>query len=48
MRQGLRRRVPAIAGPRDKALGEARTCYDHLAGRIAVAMADRTVQRGQI
>ena len=26
----------------------ARTCYDHLAGQIAVAMADRMVERGQI
>ena len=25
---------------------EARTCYDHLAGRLAVAMADRLVDRG--
>lgn len=43
-----RRRAPVIAGPREKALREARTCYDHLAGRIAVAMADRMAQRGQI
>lgn len=42
------RGVPAITGPRDKALREARTCYDHLAGRIAVAIADRMVQRGEI
>ncbi len=42
------RRPPAIAGPRDKALRRARTCYDHLAGWIAVAMADRMMERGQI
>lgn len=38
----------AIVGPRDKAMRLARTCYDHLAGQIAVAMADRMVERGQI
>jgi DNA-binding transcriptional ArsR family regulator len=43
-----RRRVPARTGPREQALREARTCYDHLAGRIAVAMADQMVERGQI
>jgi DNA-binding transcriptional ArsR family regulator len=45
---GLRRRPPASVGPRDQALRRARTCYDHLAGWVAVAMADRMVQRGQI
>ncbi|MBP0492599.1 ArsR/SmtB family transcription factor [Pararoseomonas indoligenes] len=35
-------------GPRDAALREARTCYDHLAGRLAVGMADAMVARGQI
>ncbi len=43
-----RRRRPAVTGPRDKALREARTCYDHLAGRIAVAMAERMAEQGQI
>ena len=33
-------------GPRDQAMRNARTCYDHLAGRIAVAMADSLVERG--
>ncbi len=42
------RKAPPIVGPRDKALRRARTCYDHLAGQIAVAMADRMVERGQI
>jgi DNA-binding transcriptional ArsR family regulator len=28
-------------GPRDEAMRAARTCYDHLAGRLAVTMADR-------
>ena len=38
----------AVVGPRDAALRRARTCYDHLAGEIAVAMADRMAARGQI
>ncbi len=45
--------VPAVAaprppGPRDAALREARTCYDHLAGRLAVAMTDALVARGAV
>jgi DNA-binding transcriptional ArsR family regulator len=43
-----RRRKPSVVGPRDKALRHARTCYDHLAGHLAVAMADRMVERGQV
>ncbi len=39
---------PVRVGPRDAALRQARTCYDHLAGRVAVAMADAMVARGQI
>ncbi len=35
-------------GPRDSALREARTCYDHLAGRLAVAMAESLVARGAV
>ncbi|WP_458097263.1 ArsR/SmtB family transcription factor [Roseomonas sp. WA12] len=35
-------------GPRDAAMREARTCYDHLAGRLAVGMADAMVARGQV
>jgi hypothetical protein len=41
------RRVVAT-GPRDAALRQARTCYDHLAGRLAVAMADAMRARGLI
>jgi DNA-binding transcriptional ArsR family regulator len=33
-------------GPRDVALREARTCYDHLAGRLGVALADAMVAGG--
>jgi DNA-binding transcriptional ArsR family regulator len=32
--------APRGSGPRDPAMREARSCYDHLAGRIAVEMAD--------
>lgn len=34
---------PVVTGPRDATLRFARTCYDHLAGRLAVAVADRLV-----
>lgn len=39
---------PVATGPRDAALRTARTCYDHLAGRLAVALADSMAARGQI
>ncbi|HXE50458.1 MAG TPA: helix-turn-helix transcriptional regulator [Ramlibacter sp.] len=35
-------------GPRDAAMRLARTCYDHLAGRIAVAMAERLIEGGAV
>ncbi|HEY1604350.1 MAG TPA: helix-turn-helix transcriptional regulator [Allosphingosinicella sp.] len=35
-------------GPRDKALRFARTCYNHLAGTVAVAMTDVMAERGQL
>ena len=38
-----RARLP-LTGPRDATLRFARTCYDHLAGRLAVALADRLVE----
>lgn len=34
--------------PRNQALRHARTCYDHLAGTLAVALADRMIARGHI
>jgi DNA-binding transcriptional ArsR family regulator len=38
---------PALSvGPRDTALRAARTCYDHLAGRLGVALADALVSGG--
>jgi DNA-binding transcriptional ArsR family regulator len=36
------------AGPRDEALRAARTCYDHLAGRLAVALAASLCERGHL
>ena len=39
-----RRATPRISAE----MREARTCYDHLAGRIAVALADTLVMRGDI
>ena len=44
IRAGRRVRV----GPRDTALRAARTCYDHLAGRLAVDMADALGGRGHV
>jgi len=35
-----------VTGPRDKALRTARTCYDHIAGRLGVALADALVAGG--
>ena len=42
-----RNKVPAT-GPRDKALRYARTCYDHLAGQLAVRITDRLIETGHI
>lgn len=39
-------RTRLTTGPRDLALRTARTCYDHLAGRLGVAMADALVEAG--
>ena len=41
-------RRPVVVGPRDVAMRAARTCYGHLAGRLAVAMADAMVEHGHI
>ncbi len=41
-------RRPVVVGSRDLAMRAARTCYDHLAGRLAVAMADAMVEQGHI
>jgi DNA-binding transcriptional ArsR family regulator len=39
-------RRPRIPGPRDLTLREGRTCYDHFAGRLGVAIADALVAVG--
>lgn len=39
---------PVRTGPRDRALAQARTCYDHLAGRLGVALADAMVAGGHV
>jgi len=35
-------------GPRDRAMRRARTCYDHLAGQVAVSMSDRMIEREHV
>jgi len=37
-----------VVGPRDAALRAARTCYDHLAGHLGVALADAMVRGGEV
>ena len=44
--KGTRRAI--VTGPRDMALRTARTCYDHLAGRLGVRRADARVARKRI
>jgi DNA-binding transcriptional ArsR family regulator len=41
-------RTRPVVGPRQAALRRARTCYDHLAGEVAVGIADRMQARGQL
>jgi DNA-binding transcriptional ArsR family regulator len=35
-------------GPRDEAMRLARTCYDHIAGRLAIALADALMGKGYV
>jgi DNA-binding transcriptional ArsR family regulator len=39
-------RTHLSVGPRDAAMRSARTCYDHLAGRLGVALADAMIAGG--
>jgi len=39
-------RSKVVVGPRNAAMRTARTCYDHLAGRLGVALADALVAGG--
>ncbi len=41
-------RAPVRTGPADAALRRARTCYDHLAGELGVAIADAMAQRDHV
>jgi DNA-binding transcriptional ArsR family regulator len=41
-------RKALTVGPRDAALRKARTCYDHFAGRLGVALADALTERGYV
>ena len=41
-------RPAPVVGPRDQALRTARTCYDHLAGRLGVALADALAEAGHV
>jgi DNA-binding transcriptional ArsR family regulator len=45
-RRGAMRRLRT--GPKDAAMRRARSCYDHLAGSVAVAIADHLGERGHI
>ncbi|QNQ08469.1 ArsR/SmtB family transcription factor [Sphingomonas alpina] len=45
---GLIARCRIVTGPRDQALRHARVCYDHLAGEVAVAIADALIEAGRI
>jgi DNA-binding transcriptional ArsR family regulator len=46
--EGASARPAVRTGPRDGRMRLARTCYDHLAGRMAVALADAMVARGHL
>lgn len=37
-----------VVGPRDAAMRKARTCYDHFAGRLGVAVSDGLIAQGVI
>jgi DNA-binding transcriptional ArsR family regulator len=50
--QTATRRLPeprkVVTGPGDRAMRRARTCYDHLAGELGVAIADALIATGAI
>lgn len=48
MQVGAVLRPLVVTGPRDAAMRAARTCYDHLAGRLGVALADALAAAGWV
>jgi DNA-binding transcriptional ArsR family regulator len=46
--EALRSQRPIRTGPTDAKLRFARVCYDHLAGDLAVAIAERMEERGEL
>lgn len=46
--ENLPRRTGIRTGPKDDRMRLARTCYDHIAGRLGVAVADALARRGAI
>ncbi|MEO7853837.1 MAG: winged helix-turn-helix domain-containing protein, partial [Rubrivivax sp.] len=45
---GLATHPRVVVGPKHEALRAARTCYDHLAGRLGVAITERLQQHGAL
>ncbi|NKB58458.1 MAG: helix-turn-helix domain-containing protein [Alphaproteobacteria bacterium] len=45
---GMAPKRKLVTGPRDAAMQRARTCYDHFAGRLGVAIADSLVAEGVV
>ena len=41
---GARRRPAVVVGPKEAAMRRARSCYDHIAGRLGVAIAERLIE----
>ena len=46
--RACRHEILPLTGPRDKTLRYARTCYDHLAGELAVEITDSLIRSGHI
>ena len=41
-------RPPVVVGPKEAAMRRARSCYDHIAGRLGVAIAERLQRDGAV
>ena len=46
--RGAKRGPALVVGPREAAMRRARSCYDHIAGRLGVAIAERLIADGAI